>query len=129
MTSEDAEGPRTGPFAPRIAIGAKLLGDGWTWRARSFRHEFRECPDDLIGNHRSGFGKTSSGTVHPDAAQAQALRRGDVPLEVVSDHPRVRGTQAERGEDVSIDGLLRLADAELALDDDDIEIALERVLL
>src|SRR2546430_1779640 len=70
-----------------------------------------------------------SSTIDPHAVESQPLGGVHVELEVIARHPRAFGRSAEGAENVTVDDLLRLADTELALDQDDVEEAREPVAL
>ena len=73
------------------------------------------------GTTAHGSGRPAPGAIHPDAAEAQALGRAHVPLDVVADHPGVLGARGEGGEGVAVHRLLGLAAPELALDHHHVE--------
>src|SRR5947207_4762984 len=70
-----------------------------------------------------------SSTIDPHTVESQPLGGVHVELEVIARHPRAFGRSAEGAENVTVDDLLRLADTELALDQDDVEEAREPVAL
>src|SRR4051812_41560126 len=59
--------------------------------------------------------------VHPDRIDAEALRRLDLPFQIVADHPGIVRPDTERLHGVEIGALFRLAKAVLALDMDVVE--------
>src|SRR5581483_9646178 len=67
--------------------------------------------------------------VDPDAAQSQSLRRADVELQVIADHPRRIRAHAEAAKRLEIHRLLGLAVPHLTLDEDRVEPAREIVSL
>src|SRR5512138_3463048 len=70
-------------------------------------------------------GQTHFGVVHPDRAHAQFLRRTDIELEVIPDHPDLRRRDAEAFQPMFEHALVRLADAKLALDQNKVKVRLQ----
>src|SRR5215469_3087535 len=84
-----------------------------------------ETPNDAVRTLGDARSEAYALAVDPDAAEPEALRRGHVPLEVVAHHPRVPRKHSQALQDVAIHRLVGLARAELALDEDHVEVAAE----
>src|SRR5207244_2333070 len=63
----------------------------WLWLAR---HEFGQRADDAVGLDGRAFGQALAMHVDPDRIDAEALRRHDLPFQIVADHPGVFGGDA-----------------------------------
>src|SRR3989441_11477075 len=96
--------------------------------ARGF-DQLAQRTDDPVGANAASRREAVAAPIDPHAVQSQPLGSVHVELEVIARHPRLLGRRAERPEDVTIDDLLGLADAELALDQDDVEEAPKVVAL
>src|SRR5580765_502839 len=89
--------------------------------------EKRERVDHARRAHGRLRGDALASAIDEDATNAYCERAGDVPFVVVADHHRIARLDAERLERVAIDARVGFAGAELALDDDDVEVVLELV--
>src|SRR6202030_102158 len=89
------------------------------------RQQLGQRADDAVGPDRRTLGQPEPVAVIPDRIDAEALRRDDLPFEIVADHPGLVRRDAERSERMAIGLLLRLAEAVLALDLDVVEAVLQ----
>src|ERR1700719_1688324 len=90
------------------------------------RQQFRQAADDAVGADRRIRGQPDAIAVVPDRVDPEALRRDDLPFEIVADHPGVLGPDPERRHRMAIGLLLGFAETVLALDLDVVEAVLER---
>src|SRR5438876_664255 len=96
--------------------------------ASRFR-QLAQGADNPLGADSGGRRQAVAAPIDPHAVQSQPLGSVHVELEMIARHPGFLGCGVERLEDVTVHDLLRLADAELALDQDDVEEAREPVPL
>src|SRR5687768_5806782 len=92
---------------------------GGRWRAAPEGVLLQQLAQPLDHPHRLGCRMRRDAGVErvvPDAAQAEPLRRLDLPFVIVADHPGVAGVAAQALERVAVDVRLGLAQPELALD-------------
>ena len=61
------------------------------------------------------------GPIEPYAAQTESLRRADVELEVVPDHPRIHGGHAKTSQRLPVDFFVGLSVTHLPFDQNDVE--------
>ena len=81
-----------------------------------------ERADDVVRGHCAVLGQAAAARVDPDARHAELLRRRDVPLEVVADHPRVRRASTPSAlKRPSIHALVRLSESQLPFDENRVE--------
>src|SRR2546423_6543492 len=85
--------------------------------------------DNSVGVDAGSVRQPQAGRVYPDAVNAERLRGADVPLQVVADRPGLCPISVQRLEERFVDRGLRLAEAELAFNNDVIEVRSEREAL
>src|SRR5207245_2980291 len=109
---QDCAGEARARTLAKLACGFRQLAQG---------------ADDPLGADSGGRRQAVAAPIDPHAVQSQPLGSVHVELEMIARHPGFLGCSVERLEDVTVHDLLWLADAELALDQDDVEEAREPV--
>jgi hypothetical protein len=67
--------------------------------------------------------QSPSVSIHPNARQSEPLGSRDLPLEIVPHHPGLGGGHPQAAEGLPVDTGIGLPEAELALDEHDVEEA------
>jgi hypothetical protein len=65
--------------------------------------------------------QAATARIDPDAGHSKRLRCGDVPLEIVSNHPRIRRLHGKRAQCPLIDALIRLSKSQLPFNKNGVE--------
>src|SRR5438067_1739848 len=82
------------------------------WRLDKFGYR----PDDPVWPHGAAFGQARSKNVMPDRENAEPLRSGHLPLQIVADHPGFVRLDAQGRHCVEVGALFGFAEAVLAFD-------------
>ena len=82
-----------------------------------------QAADDAVWPGQRAGWHAGAGRIVPDRVDAEALRCGNLPLEIVAHHPGLRRRDAQRAHGMPVRALLGFAETMLAFDLDVMETA------